>query len=351
MSNELLTAAANGKLAVIEDLLNKGADVNFRGPHGLTALHYAARFGETGALELLIQRGADISAKSRTGRTPFLIAVIFNQTDVIASLICLSSGSCFNDTLKGRTAFMLVAERGCEKAFEELLNFASSPDDARAMGCPPRNLMRDLNQANAFGYTPLMFAALGKHFNIARSLIENNARLNSSGRDGYTAFLLAAYKGATDILQLIAHHDIARLRDRNNQGSSALLLASRKGHIDTVKWLLESGLDVNSKNFHNDTALLLAIEYNHTKLVELLVDLGADITHKNNQGFDALDIAKAKRHKDIIEILNNRIHGKIYNELNGLMDLGVKFDQEFLAVDLYDEKMAEESSFKKRGFI
>jgi uncharacterized protein len=46
-------------------LLDAGADVNSRGPRGLTPLHEAARWGWNAAVQFLVERGADINAKSR----------------------------------------------------------------------------------------------------------------------------------------------------------------------------------------------------------------------------------------------------------------------------------------------
>jgi ankyrin repeat protein len=46
-------------------LLDAGADVNSRGPRGLTPLHEASRWGWNAAVQFLVDRGADINAKSR----------------------------------------------------------------------------------------------------------------------------------------------------------------------------------------------------------------------------------------------------------------------------------------------
>jgi ankyrin repeat protein len=46
-------------------LLDAGADVNSRGPRGLTPLHEAARWGWNAAVQFLVERGADLNAKSR----------------------------------------------------------------------------------------------------------------------------------------------------------------------------------------------------------------------------------------------------------------------------------------------
>ena len=47
-------------------LLDAGADVNSRGPRGLTPLHEAARWGWNAAVQYLVDRGADLNAKSQS---------------------------------------------------------------------------------------------------------------------------------------------------------------------------------------------------------------------------------------------------------------------------------------------
>jgi uncharacterized protein len=47
-------------------LLDAGADVNSRGPRGLTPLHEAARWGWNATVQFLVDRGADLNAKSQS---------------------------------------------------------------------------------------------------------------------------------------------------------------------------------------------------------------------------------------------------------------------------------------------
>lgn len=53
-----------------ELLLQHGANVNAKGEHGFTALHYAASTRNPDLIELLIAHGADVSARTDKGDTP-----------------------------------------------------------------------------------------------------------------------------------------------------------------------------------------------------------------------------------------------------------------------------------------
>lgn len=58
--------------------------------------------------------------------------------------------------------------------------------------------------------------------------------------------------------------------------------AARKGDIQTVKALLDKGVDVNAKWRYDQTALFIAARRGHTELVRLLIDRGAKVDVKDS---------------------------------------------------------------------
>ncbi len=60
--------------ALVELLLNKGADINARDKQGWMPIHDAADNMRKDVAELLIARGADVNAKDNTGSTALAIA-------------------------------------------------------------------------------------------------------------------------------------------------------------------------------------------------------------------------------------------------------------------------------------
>ncbi|MBI1388066.1 MAG: hypothetical protein GC154_06420 [bacterium] len=71
----IANAAQQGRLNTLRTLLDAGFDVNSRGEHGGTPLHWAAWFGRIDALRLLLNRGASMEIRCKTfGCTPFMWA-------------------------------------------------------------------------------------------------------------------------------------------------------------------------------------------------------------------------------------------------------------------------------------
>ena len=73
-TQELTTAAREGNLAVAEEMLAKGADVNFQDGEGKSALMLAAESGHTEVVRVLLEAGADVDSKDGNGCTALTLA-------------------------------------------------------------------------------------------------------------------------------------------------------------------------------------------------------------------------------------------------------------------------------------
>ena len=61
---------ASGHAAVVQTLLQHGADVAARDEDGRTSLHYASKNGHAAVVQTLLQHGADVAARDMGGKTP-----------------------------------------------------------------------------------------------------------------------------------------------------------------------------------------------------------------------------------------------------------------------------------------
>src|SRR5690242_18890422 len=66
---EIALAAADGKLTIIQDLVQGGSDVNVRGPTGETALMMAARNSHEHIVAWLLDKGARVDFVTDAGKS------------------------------------------------------------------------------------------------------------------------------------------------------------------------------------------------------------------------------------------------------------------------------------------
>ncbi|MBW2570521.1 MAG: ankyrin repeat domain-containing protein [Deltaproteobacteria bacterium] len=86
----------------------------------------------------------------------------------------------------------------------------------------------------------------------------------------------------------------------------ALRQAAIKGDINSVKALLDQGVDVNEKFLGSWTALMLASDNEHIEVVKMLLDRGATNINATSVGWTALSMAARRGHTDIVNLLIDR---------------------------------------------
>lgn len=86
-STPLHWAIRSGRTGAAVLLLERGADVNARGPAERTPLHAAAHAGEKDLVDLLLARGADPNAASGSGQTPLFGAVWSGSRQIVEALL------------------------------------------------------------------------------------------------------------------------------------------------------------------------------------------------------------------------------------------------------------------------
>ena len=115
----LLDAARDGKMAKIEDLLAKGADINVQNAEGWTPLMFAVAAAHTKLTKLLLEKGADVNIKTKKGWTPLMIAAKHNDVEMMKLL--LEKGAYIHDQNEdGKTALMLAEEQDHKDAIKFL---------------------------------------------------------------------------------------------------------------------------------------------------------------------------------------------------------------------------------------
>ncbi len=148
----------------------------------------------------------------------------------------------------------------------------------------------DVNTPQPDGATALAWAAHWNDLETVDLLIHAGADVNAANDYGMTPLALACSKGSAamveKLLQAGADPNAAQWT-----GVTPLMTCARAGSVDAVKLLLARHADVNAKDTRRgQTGLMWAVAQQHTEVVRLLIEQGADVNAKSHMpgGFTPL---------------------------------------------------------------
>ncbi|KAI9654256.1 MAG: hypothetical protein M1829_000950 [Trizodia sp. TS-e1964] len=310
-------AVAYGCEAVVQLLLEKGADIGALDKDGNSALKISINYRNNAVVRLLLENGADTKVPDRYSRTPLHWAAKIGNN---ASVQLLLENGAVTEILDwvGRTALHLAAERGENATVQLLLEKGANIAAVNKEGETALHLAAKLGEnatvqlllekgANIAavkkeGETALHLAAkLGENATV-QLLLEKGADIAAVSKVGWTALHLAAQRWDNATVQLLLEKgaDIAAV---SKGGWTALHLAAQRWDNATVKPLLEKGADVAAVNEEGKTALHLAAELRNNALVQLLLEKGADVAAVSKKGETALHLAAKSGDNATVQLL------------------------------------------------
>lgn len=147
----------------------------------------------------------------------------------------------------------------------------------------------DVNVRDSHEETPLMYAAVVGSAEAMEFLISQGADLNAQNRFGSTALIWSA----TDLakVRLLVEHG-ADVNLASKKGRTALLVAAMSDHSAAiVRYLLSNGADVQKKDFINTTVLRGAALGNDTETIRTVIEAGVDVNAADRAGITPLMMA------------------------------------------------------------
>ncbi|RYO92005.1 hypothetical protein DL764_008208 [Monosporascus ibericus] len=247
----LLWAAANGRLAVVRLLVEKGAQIEARNEKSYTPLIVAAEKGHEAVARLLIEKGAQVETKDKNGNTPLIFAA-WNGCEAVARLLI---------------------EKGVQI-------------EAKSDG----------------GSSPLIFAAQAGYEDVTRLLIEKGAQIEAKSKSGYTPLMVAAKKGHEAVAKLLIEKG-AQIEARDKYNSTPLTQAAWQGHEAVARLLIEKGAQIEARDKADYTPLSQAVYYGHEAVARLLIEKGAQIEAKGKSGKTPLMLAAEQGHEAVARLL------------------------------------------------
>ncbi|KAH7131158.1 Pfs, NACHT and ankyrin domain protein [Dactylonectria macrodidyma] len=248
-------AAQNGRICIIELLLQNRITVTEADRGGRRPLSRASEKGHEATVRLLIEKGADINASDKDGRAPLSWAS--EKGHEATARLLIEKGANVNAIDEhGQTPLSWASRKGHEATARLLIEKGAN-----------------VNAIDEHGQTPLSWASRKGHEATARLLIEKGADVNAGDKDGRAPLFWASWNGyeATARLLIEKGADV-NVSDKDSQ--TPLLQALEKGHEATARLLIEKGADVNISGPFGRTPLSRALEKGHEATVRLLLDNG-----------------------------------------------------------------------------
>jgi ankyrin repeat protein len=248
----LHVAAKGGRLEIVKFLIGKGFDINATNPEKWTALHLASKHCHLETVKCLVEHNADINCKDRAERTPLYLSAGEGHLDIVQFLI----------------------ENGADYTY------------ATVIGCS----------------TPLLAATYGGHSEVAKYLLSFVIKKQCWISDEkLKTFMYGAGKGFLEIVQTLMEQGVDINSDWQN--STALHESAENGHLEVVRFVVEKGANVSTRNTLKSTPLLLAAEKGHFETFKYLAENGGDLGDKNNDGKGAIHLAAASGSAGIVKYM------------------------------------------------
>ena len=329
--------------AVLQAIIDQGADVNATNKNNQTALTLACKKNHEDAIHVLLKAGSDTNIADKNGDTCLMIAVIEHCSKEVLQAI-IDQGADVNATNKNcRTALMMACKMSHEDAIHVLLKAGSETNISDIYGgtclmyavagyCSKAvlqaiiDLGTDVNVTNKNNHTALMMACQKKHEDAIHVLLKAGSDTNIpdkyEGTNVYFRYEFDLYTGITDgnvstclmcavdgycskeVLQAIIDQG-ADVNATNIGNQTALTLACMTNHEDAIHVLLKAGSDTNIADTYGGTCLMYAVVVKccSKEVLQAIIDHGADVNATNENNRTALMMACRWRHEDAIHVL------------------------------------------------
>lgn len=294
----LIRSAERGHANVVGRLIQAGVDVDHVNRLGWTALHEAIILGNgTGryvdTVRVLVAGGADAELPSATdGRSPLQHATAAGQTDIVATL----RAALANNPIENADAAVLQAATSGEADQLALAMRAGGNIEAR----------------DGENRTPLLLAVTFDNPDVARVLVALGADPDALDNRHDTPWLVTGVTGSVAMAEvLLAGIPEPDLTILNRFGGTALIPAADRGHVEYVRRVSRTDVDIDHVNDLGWTALLEAVilgdgSQRYQEIVTILLEAGADSSIGDQTGITALEHSERDGQSAIAELLSAR---------------------------------------------
>ena len=270
----LYYVATRGYRGLVDHLISKRPDdVNIRGAHG-TPLHGALYGAHANVAQLLLEYCVDVDVRDRENQTPLHVAAHYGFLDVTRMLvernadINARSGSGNTPLYRTMSQWHTQSEStqdGRLDVAKFLLEHGADPD-----------------AKNDFLETPLQEASWFGSVKGAQLMLEHGASIHTRNKTGQT----------------LLHQTLTGLSDTTH---------TLDMFLDTIRFLLEHGADVDALDDDHATPLHVASYYGCAKGARLLLEHGANVHLEDKKGRTPFQAAEEGGRRNITQLLSEHL--------------------------------------------
>lgn len=323
----VIAAASVGQSAILNLLLDRGADHDLKDKLGGPAILRAIDSGHLECVQILQARGADCTFVDTLGRNILDGCAVNNRHTILRYLLqTLQSLDPNAQDDRGQTPLHDAARHDHDRCVRVLLDFGARTDVLDNKGRSPVRAAKDSLRTRCL---PLLELARNMETEKAgRDQRVKPTRVDTFGPNYIMLFHTAIHSLDQEALQryldTIGPETDMLVASRNTESSETPLhVAASRGKPHAVTWLLERGADIDAQDLWGGTPLLRAAQYGCEDVVKLLLDRGASL--------DLLD----RLHRTALNFVTDG--GLVSGIASLLIKRGAFFDQQTCALhDLLD---------------
>jgi len=292
----LSLCAGNASAAILKRLLAAGAEVDKADAKGQTPLMWAAAKGRIDNIRLLLEHGALVNRKTGKGFTPLFFALKSGEPQ--APVVVLEAGGNADYVAPDGTSVVQLAIY--QKAYDFASRMIERGADLKAFDRQGNQLLHAAVLANQPALVTLLLAK-GADVNALTGPPRVKMRFEVNFKSGdfdvppQSALLLAAEHGSADVMKILVDAG-ADTKFRMADGTNVVLAAATSGKLAALKLALQLQPDANTATANGQTPLHLLLgsdaSPDSAAMMKLLADKGARIDIKNRAGKTPADFAQ-----------------------------------------------------------
>lgn len=162
-----------------------------------------------------------------------------------------------------------------------------------------------LNEPDENGLPPVFLACSMMRDEPLKLLVELGADVNTKNAADWPLFMVAAANVSRDVLTLLVEKGADPLVSIGGETALHRAMLNEKTAVGNAEFLLEKGIDINSRDGMGWNALDKAALDNLVDATKFLLSKGAQANVVDNRGLTALEVAKERGYDEIVALLEN----------------------------------------------